>query len=199
MLFRSRDRDAVLRTVKTFMPLSEENANDVMSRTRNVIVASMVGGGAVALSQGAATGIAFAALGISAPVLWGLVTSVFSFIPLIGAAGVWVPWAILLLVNGHWGKALILGLYGTFFISLIDNFLRPVIIGDATKLHTLVIFFAILGGLQVFGFLGLIMGPVVGSTRSSMPTSTPTCGFTVRRIGSSPDAKIGRASCRERV
>src|SRR5262249_7211877 len=114
-----------------------------------------------AVAQGLMAGVGFWVLGIPSPMLWGVATLFFSFIPLVGAAGIWVPAAIVLLVKGSWVKAVILTVYGTLGISLVDNFLRPQLIGYATQLHTLMIFFAILGGLQVFGFLGLIMGPVV--------------------------------------
>jgi predicted PurR-regulated permease PerM len=161
LFFFLRDREAVLRSVRGFVPLSDENTTQVFQRVRGVIIASLLGGGAVALSQAILTAIGFSIIGIANPVLWGVVCFVTSFIPFVGAAGVWVPWTIVLLVSGSWGKALALGLWGGLAISMIDNFLRPIIIGDATKLHTLLIFFAILGGLRVFGFLGIIMGPVV--------------------------------------
>jgi predicted PurR-regulated permease PerM len=80
---------------------------------------------------------------------------------MVGAAAVWVPITIVLFVGGHFGKAIFLALWGALGISLVDNILRPLIIGDATKLHILLIFFSILGGIRVFGFLGLVMGPVV--------------------------------------
>jgi predicted PurR-regulated permease PerM len=161
LFFFLRDQDAVLSAVRGFIPLSEENTNAVFDRVHQVIRASVVGGGAVALTQGLLAGIGFAVLGLPSPLLWGALTAFSSFIPFFGAAGIWVPAVIVLLVKGEIVKAIILACFGTFVISLVDNFLRPILIGDATRLHTLLIFFSILGGLQVFGFLGLIMGPVV--------------------------------------
>jgi predicted PurR-regulated permease PerM len=161
LFFFLRDREAILRSVRAFVPLSEENATKVFRRVHGVIIASLLGGVAVAITQGILAALGFWALGLASPVLWGVVTFVTSFIPFVGAAGVWVPWTIVLLLSGSWGKALALGLWGTLVISLVDNVLRPIIIGDATKLHTLLLFFSILGGLRVFGFLGIIMGPVV--------------------------------------
>jgi predicted PurR-regulated permease PerM len=161
LFFFLRDQDQVLEVIREFLPLSEENASAVFRRVQEVIRASVLGGGAVAVAQGLLAGLGFWALGIPSPLLWGVATLFCSFIPLVGAAGIWVPAAVILLLKGHLVKALILALYGTLVISLVDNFLRPKLIGDVTQLHTLTIFFAILGGLQVFGFLGLIMGPVV--------------------------------------
>lgn len=161
LFFFLRDQEQILKMIREFLPLSESNASAVFRRVHDVIRASVIGGGAVATAQGILAGFGFWALGIPSPLLWGVATLFFSFIPLVGAAGIWVPAAIILLIKGSWIKALILALYGTLVISLVDNFLRPALIGDATKLHTLLIFFSILGGLQLFGFLGLILGPVV--------------------------------------
>jgi predicted PurR-regulated permease PerM len=72
-----------------------------------------------------------------------------------------VPAAIYLALTGHWGKALILVVWGTLVIGTVDNFLRPKLVGEKTKLHELFIFFAVLGGLQVFGVVGIVLGPVV--------------------------------------
>ena len=161
LFFFLRDQDDVLSAVRGFVPLSEANTNAVFDRVHQVIRAAVVGGGAVALTQGLLAGIGFAVLGLPSPQLWGVLTAFSSFIPFFGAAGIWVPASIVLLIKGEIVKAIILACFGMFVISLVDNFLRPILIGDATRLHTLLIFFSILGGLQVFGFLGLIMGPVV--------------------------------------
>lgn len=161
LFFFLRDRERVLEALRGFMPLSTKNANAVLGRVRDVIIAAVMGGGLVSISQGILAGFGFWVLGVPAPLLWGVATSVFSLIPLVGAAGVWVPVSIVLLLNGQPLKALGLALYGGLVISLVDNFLRPLVIGQSTQLHTLLIFFSILGGIQIFGFLGLVMGPVV--------------------------------------
>jgi predicted PurR-regulated permease PerM len=84
-----------------------------------------------------------------------------SLIPMAGAFIVWIPAAIFLAVTGHYVKAALLVAWGTFVIGTVDNFLRPKLVGERTKLHELFIFFSVLGGLQVFGVLGLVLGPVV--------------------------------------
>ena len=161
LFFFLRDQEAVLSGVRGFIPLSEASTTAVFDRVHEVIRASVIGGGAVGLTQGLLAGIGFAVLGIPSPMLWAMLTLFSSFIPFFGAAGIWVPAVIVLLFKGQIVKAIILACWGMFAISLVDNFLRPILIGDATRLHTLLIFFSILGGLQVFGFVGLIMGPVV--------------------------------------
>ena len=85
----------------------------------------------------------------------------FSLIPMAGAFIVWVPAAIFLVITGHWIKAIVLAAFGTFIIGTVDNFLRPKLVGEKTRLHELLIFFSVLGGLQVFGVLGLVLGPAV--------------------------------------
>jgi predicted PurR-regulated permease PerM len=84
-----------------------------------------------------------------------------SMIPLVGSSVVWVPTAAYLAVNGHWGKGLALALWGALVIGTIDNFLRPKLVGERAGLHELLIFFSVLGGLRIWGALGLALGPVV--------------------------------------
>jgi predicted PurR-regulated permease PerM len=100
-------------------------------------------------------------LGVPSALVWGVVMTFLSMIPMLGAFLVWVPAAIYLAATGQYVKALLLVLWGTLVIGMIDNFLRPKLVGGRTKLHELLIFFAVLGGLQVFGVLGIVMGPVV--------------------------------------
>ncbi|MBL8969339.1 MAG: AI-2E family transporter, partial [Myxococcales bacterium] len=103
----------------------------------------------------------FWALGLPSAVLWSVAMMVLSLIPVTGAFVVWVPAAIYLAVSGAWISAILLTLWGTLVIGMIDNFLRPKLVGERAKLHELFIFFAVLGGLQVFGLLGIVLGPVV--------------------------------------
>jgi predicted PurR-regulated permease PerM len=84
-----------------------------------------------------------------------------SMVPMLGAFIVWVPAAIYLAITGQVMKAVFLALWGTFAIGMIDNFLRPKLVGSRTRLHELLIFFSVLGGLNVFGVLGVVLGPVV--------------------------------------
>jgi len=111
--------------------------------------------------QGILGGIAFAFLGLPSPVMWGVVMFLFSMIPMAGAAIVWAPAAIYLFATGNIAKGVILVIWGGGVIGMIDNLLRPRLVGERTRLHELVVFFSVLGGLQVFGVLGLVVGPVV--------------------------------------
>src|SRR5215210_6004192 len=143
------------------MPLSDDKAREIIDRTGEVIGASVYGVLVIAVIQGVLGGLAFWVLGLPSPLLWGVVMIFLSMIPMLGAFIVWVPAAIYLGLTGHWGKALALALWGALVIGSVDNFLRPKLVGERTRLHELLIFFSVLGGLQVFGILGIVLGPVI--------------------------------------
>jgi predicted PurR-regulated permease PerM len=161
MYYLFRDGDRIFNTVRDSLPLEKEQAVSIMERARDVVGASVYGVLAIAVIQGTLGGLAFWVLGVPSPLVWGVVMTFLSMIPMLGSFLVWVPAAIYLAVTGHYVKALLLVLWGTLVIGMIDNFLRPKLVGGRTRLHELLIFFAVLGGLQVFGVLGIVMGPVV--------------------------------------
>ncbi|MFN2510908.1 MAG: AI-2E family transporter [Pyrinomonadaceae bacterium] len=161
MYYLFRDGDKIFAALRDALPLDNEQATAIMARTRDVIGASVYGVLAIAIVQGVLGGLAFWALGVPSAIVWGVVMVFLSMIPMLGAFLVWVPAAIYLGLTGHPVKALIMVLWGTLVIGMADNFLRPKLVGERTKLHELLIFFAVLGGLQVFGVLGIVLGPVV--------------------------------------
>lgn len=161
LFFMLKDGVGFLRKAGDYLPFTEEQKDRLASQTRDVIVSTIYGGVAVAIVQGSIGGITFFFLGISSPALWGLAISVASFIPLIGTFGIWGPMTAYLVISGDILQGIILALVGIFIISLVDNILKPIIIGGRTKMPVLLIFFSVLGGLKLFGLLGLIMGPLV--------------------------------------
>jgi predicted PurR-regulated permease PerM len=161
MYYLFRDGDRIFDTVRDSLPLERKQAVAIMARAKDVIGASVYGVLAIAVIQGTLGGLAFWALGVPSALVWGVVMTFLSMIPMLGAFIVWVPAAIYLAATGHYVKAILLVLWGTLVIGMIDNFLRPKLVGGRTKLHELLIFFAVLGGLQVFGVLGIVLGPVV--------------------------------------
>ena len=161
MYYLFRDGDRIFITIKNSLPLNEEQSLAIMERTKEVVGASVYGVLAIAVIQGALGGLAFWALGVPSAIVWGVVMTFLSMIPMLGAFLVWVPAAIYLALTGHYVKAVFLVVWGTLVIGMIDNFLRPKLVGGRTRLHELLIFFAVLGGLQVFGVLGIVLGPVV--------------------------------------
>jgi predicted PurR-regulated permease PerM len=115
----------------------------------------------VAIVQGLIGGTAFYILGIKTPVIWGAAIAIMSFVPVLGTFSIWGPATVYLFLKGEVLKSIVLLIVGTFGISLVDNILKPIIIGERTKMPTLIIFFSVLGGITVFGPVGVIMGPLV--------------------------------------
>lgn len=161
MYYLFRDGDRILDAVRDSLPLNKKQAVTIVARARDVIGASVYGVFTIAIIQGTLGGLAFWLLGLPSAIVWGVAMIFLSMIPMLGAFLVWVPAAIYLALAGHPVKAVLLTLWGTLAIGMIDNFLRPYIVGGRTKLHELLIFFSVLGGLKVFGVLGIVLGPVV--------------------------------------
>lgn len=161
MYYLFRDGERMREAVYNVMPLNDRRASEIINRTQEVISASVYGVLIIALIQGTLGGLAFWALGLPSALLWGVVMVFLSMIPMAGAFVVWVPAAIYLVITGAWVKAIILTVWGALVIGSVDNFLRPKLVGEKTRLHELLIFFSVLGGLQVFGVIGLVLGPVV--------------------------------------
>lgn len=161
MYYLFRDGERIREALYNVLPLDDRRAHQIIDRTQEVISASVYGVLVIALIQGTLGGIAFWALGLPSPLLWGVVMVFLSMIPMAGAFIVWVPAAIYLVITGEWGRAIILTVWGALVIGSVDNFLRPKLVGEKTRLHELLIFFSVLGGLQVFGVIGLVLGPVV--------------------------------------
>jgi predicted PurR-regulated permease PerM len=128
-----------------------------------VIRATVKGSILVAVAQGALGGLIFWFLGIHAPLLWAVLTAFLSLLPAVGAALVWLPVAIYFLAAGAAWKGVILIGYGVLVISLVDNILRPILVGKDTKMPDYVVLISTLGGLAIFGATGLVLGPVIAA------------------------------------
>ena len=161
MYYLFRDGHKIVSALPNVLPLERAQSEKILARTREVISASLYGVLVIASIQGALGGLMFWILGLPSPLVWAVVMTLLSMIPMAGAFIVWVPAAIFLAVSGFWVKALILAIWGALVIGTVDNFLRPKLVGEKTKLHELFIFFSVLGGLKVFGILGIVLGPVV--------------------------------------
>ena len=168
LFFLFRDGQRILDGIPRYVPLDEADTRRVFTRVRDVIYASIYGDLVIAAIQAVLLGVAFWLLGIPSATLWALVTLVAGLIPVIGAWAVWAPGAAFLLMTGHWTGALVLTAWGGVVVSSVDNFLRPSLVGGRVGLHELVMFFAILGGIPVFGVFGLVMGPVVFAIAASL-------------------------------
>jgi predicted PurR-regulated permease PerM len=161
MYYLFRDGDRIYQAMLEAIPLNKAETRKIFDRTHEVIHASVYGVIVIAMVQGTLGGLAFAVLGLPSPVVWGVVMFFLSMIPMVGSSVIWVPTAIYLAVTGHYGKAVALALWGALVIGTIDNILRPKLVGERARLHELLIFFSVLGGLQIWGPLGLVLGPVM--------------------------------------
>jgi len=161
LFFFLRDQHAALQAIRSLSPLSESEMDGLFKRVGDTIHATVYGTLAVAFVQGLLGGLMFWWLGLPAPFLWGLVMALLAVVPVLGAFVIWIPAALFLALEGNWGKALILALWGMFVVGTIDNLLRPMLVGNRLKLHTLLAFISVVGGLMLFGAAGLLLGPVV--------------------------------------
>lgn len=161
IFFLLRDGPRFLARFRDYMPFSEEQKDRLEMQTKDMVVSTIYGGVVVALVQGIIGGVAFFLVGIPAPVIWGTAISIMSFIPMLGTFSIWFPGVIYLVLQEMYANGFILFLIGAFGISMVDNILKPIIIGGRTKMPTLIIFFSVLGGIKLFGLIGLILGPLV--------------------------------------
>ncbi len=161
LFFLFREGRAVRRRVAALLPLNSEQVERLFGGIENTIFGTVYGGLIVAAVQGTLVAIALWVLGVDSPLFWGVVAAVFALIPLVGTAVVWVPAAIYLVASGSWVKGLILVAWGALVVGTVDNILRPILIRGRVQMHPLLIFFSVFGGVSVFGFLGLFIGPVI--------------------------------------
>lgn len=161
LFFFLRDRQLMIEALHRWSPIKEPDMDRLLGRVADTIHATVYGTLAVASAQGFLGGLMFWWLALPAPLLWGLVMALLSVMPMLGAFIVWIPAALWLIVQGQWTDALILSAWGVFVVGTVDNLLRPMLVGQRLKLHTLGAFVSVVGGLVLFGASGLIIGPVV--------------------------------------
>ncbi len=163
LFFLLRDGPHLAHRIRQLIPLSDEHQQHLFRKFTTVIRATVKGNIVIAATQGALGGIMFAILGIQGSLLWGVMMAFLSLLPAIGASLVWVPVAAYFLVSGAIWQGIILTLFGVLVIGLIDNLLRPVLVGKDTKIPDYVILISTLGGLSVFGLNGFVIGPLIAA------------------------------------
>jgi len=161
--FLIRDGEAVERAVLHGFPLTNEHKKELVDKFYTVIRATVKGNLLVAAIQGALGGLAFAFLGVDGALLWAVLMGFLSLLPAIGAGLVWLPVAIYFLVTGDIWQGLALIAWGVFVIGLVDNLLRPVLVGKDTRMPDYVVMITTLGGMAVFGVNGFVIGPVIAA------------------------------------
>lgn len=168
LFYLFRDGRVFWQRLSALIPLSPAQLEKLTTGVSGTITSSMYGGLAVAVAQGTLLGLAFWVLGLPSPVLWGMMTALFSFMPLVGTAMIWLPASIILMLIGHPVKGLILLAWGAGVVSTVDNIIRPLVISRQMRFHPLWVFFALLGGVQAFGVIGLFVGPAVLALATSL-------------------------------
>ena len=163
LFFLLRDGQELAVLAARAMPLKQEHTTRLLNQFGTVVRATVKGNVVVALVQGTLGGLAFWTLGITGALLWGAVMAVLSLLPAVGAALVWGPVAIYLVSTGSILAALGLTLWGVLVIGLVDNVLRPILVGRDTRLPDYLVLIATLGGLTVFGLSGFVIGPVIAA------------------------------------
>jgi len=158
-----KDGGRFFKNFKGIIPLPSKEKELLIQRFKDMIQATIYGGILIAIIQGILGGLSFWVLGLPSPIFWGTAMALLSFIPIGGTALIWAPAGIILLIGGNILKGFILLGLGVFVISMVDNLLRPFFISAKTKIHPLLLFFAVLGGIQAFGLIGLVAGPLIAT------------------------------------
>ena len=161
LFFFLKDGSQFLLRISKYAPLPQRHRERLTRQVKDIVISTIYGGIVVAIVQGIVGATAFALLSIHSPILWGLAISIASFLPLVGAAIVWVPAVLILFLKGFVLDGLILAVVGALGISMVDNVLRPILIQGRLRMPLLAIFFSVLGGIELFGLIGLVMGPLV--------------------------------------
>ena len=156
-----RDRALGLKSLRALSPLSEADMTRLFVDVSDTVHATLYGTLVVAIVQGTLGGLMFWWLGLAAPLLWGTIMGLLAVIPVLGAFVIWIPAAIFLVLEGSGEKALLLTLWGAIVVGGIDNLLYPLLVGSRLKIHTVLAFISLVGGLIVFGAAGLILGPII--------------------------------------
>lgn len=161
--FLLRDGPELVRMLVRALPLGDEREYQLFGKFAEVTRATVKGNLVVAAVQGALGGLIFWALGIPGALLWGVVMMMLSLIPVVGASLIWGPVAIYLLAIGHWTQGIILIAFGALVIGLVDNLLRPLLVGRDTKLPDYLVLLSTLGGFALFGINGFVIGPLIAA------------------------------------
>lgn len=159
MYYLLKDSDMIAEEIRCLIPLSENQKERIFTRLKDIIYATIYGTLVAATVQGFLGGVAFWALGLDSPVLWGTVMGLLAIFPMLGAFFIWFPASVILLVQGSYISAIILFLWGSIVISMVDNLIWPWLVSGRAMLHPLATFFSFLGGIIVFGPIGLFAGP----------------------------------------
>ena len=168
MFYFFRDGDQIIRGVRSILPFDAEHRDTLMSQARDLISASVTTSLIIAAIQGILGGLGFVIVKLPTPLFWGVAMAFFSLVPVVGSGLIFVPAALWLGFTGHWGRAILLLVICAGVSTIVDNVLRPLLLGGRTELSGLVIFISVVGGVGLFGMLGLVLGPILVATAASV-------------------------------
>lgn len=163
LYFFIRDGQAMVRLIRNAVPMAEQHKRLLQIKLRRVVRASVKGNLAVAVVQGALGGVIFWILGIQSSLFWAVLMMFLSLLPAVGAGIVWAPVAIYFLTTGMIWQGVVLALFGVFVIGMVDNVLRPILVGKDTKMPDFLILISTLGGMAIFGLNGFVIGPLIAA------------------------------------
>ena len=156
-----RDGHRGLNYVRSLVPLSEKHKTELFKKIHNLMHSIMLGTFGAAIAQGSLVALGFVFVGIKSAAFWGLLAAIFSPIPYLGASIVWFPAVVSLYIGGHFIAGTFLLIWGALVVGLVDNIIKPYLIGSSATLHPFAVLLVLLGGVFTFGFKGLIFGPVI--------------------------------------
>jgi predicted PurR-regulated permease PerM len=161
MFFFFRDGPSITEFMKTISPLPRRYENEIVRKLREATYSIVMGNFATSLVQGFVGAIGLAIAGVHNVIFWGTLMAFTSLIPYVGASLIWLPVALGLLLQGEPGWALFVCIWGLGIVATVDNFVRPIFIGNRTNLHPLATFLTVLGGIFIFGIHGIVFGPMI--------------------------------------
>jgi predicted PurR-regulated permease PerM len=168
MFYLFRDGDSIVKRLRELLPFEDDHRARMISEARDLIFASVISTLAAAAVHAIIGGLAFAMTGVHAPIFWGVMMGFFSLVPVVGSSLIWVPAALGLMAGGHVGRGILLIAICGLLVALVDNVVRPWLISGRAEMGGLIVFISVLGGISVFGLLGVVLGPIVVATAASM-------------------------------
>ncbi|MCC6264983.1 MAG: AI-2E family transporter [Bryobacterales bacterium] len=164
MFYLFRDGPRLMQILKDVAPVGEDTRDRMIGEATDMIQATILSSVVVSTVQGILGGLTFWILGLPSPLVWGLVLGVLAFLPVIGPSLVWAPMGAYMIFNGAPWRGAMLIVLGFVFVSSSDKVLRPILIAGRARLNELLVLVSLLGGLEAFGFIGIILGPVIVAT-----------------------------------
>jgi predicted PurR-regulated permease PerM len=161
MFYGFREGQVFMRKLKELLPLEGELKDSLFDEMRTVTQAVLYGQVLTAVIQGGLGGIGLLVFGVPNALFWGAIMMILSFLPVLGTPLVWVPAGVGLIMDGAVTRGVLLLVFGATVVMNIDNFLKPRLVSGRTKVHPVLIMIGVLGGLRVFGFIGMLVGPLI--------------------------------------